>query len=87
MRSVRWINRVSIDTIRLSSDLPCRCDSAAIADTDIVNRGTFQGRATGNLEEAILVFQALLAVSLGNVQRDRLRRSQSLVSAMPLFAP
>ncbi len=29
--SVRWINRVSIDTIRLRSDLPRRFDSTSIA--------------------------------------------------------
>jgi hypothetical protein len=38
---------------------------------DIVNRGTFQCRATGYLEESVLVLE--LSISLGDVQRNGLR--------------
>ena len=38
----------------------------------IMNRSTFQSGPTRDLEKSILVLEALLSVSLGNVQRDRL---------------
>jgi hypothetical protein len=37
-----------------------------------MNRSTFQSRLTRDLKKSILVLEALLSVSLGNVQRDRL---------------
>ena len=75
-----------MDTIRFSSDLPRRFDSPSMADkADIVNRGTFERRAAGNLEEPVFVLHALLAISLGDLQRDGLRCSQPLVSEVPLI--
>jgi hypothetical protein len=52
----------------------------------IMNRGTLQSRPTGDLEESILILETLLSVPLGNIQRNRLRRTQPLVSSMAIDA-
>jgi hypothetical protein len=47
-----------------------------------VNRSAFQSRTTSDLEKSILVFQALLPITLGNVECNRLGRSQPLITSM-----
>lgn len=42
----------------------------------------FQGRTASDLEKSILVFQVLLPITLGNVEWNRLVRSQPLITGM-----
>jgi Putative transposase len=48
----------------------------------IVNCSAFQSRTTSDLEKSILVFQALLPITLGNVEWNRLGRSQPLITSV-----
>jgi len=47
---------------------------------DIMNRGTFQSRAARDLEESILVLEALLPIALLNIQRNGPGGSKPLVA-------
>jgi hypothetical protein len=51
-----------------------------------MNRSTFQRGPTRDLERSILVLEALLSVSLGNVQPDRLCSTQPLIASMSIDA-
>lgn len=47
---------------------------------DIVNRRAFQSGSASDLKGPVLVLEVLLPVSLGDVQRDRLRRPKPLIT-------
>lgn len=49
-----------------------------------MNCSTFKSRTESDFKESILVFETLLAIALGNVQWNRLRRTQPLVSSLSI---
>jgi hypothetical protein len=48
----------------------------------IVNSSVFQSRTSCEVKKPILVFQALLPITLGKIERNRLGRSQPLISSV-----
>lgn len=51
-----------------------------------MDRSTFECRAASDLEESILVLEALFTVALGDVQRNRLGPSQPLVTGRSIHS-
>lgn len=59
-----------------------------IASTQhIMNGGTFQCRATCNLKESTLVFEAFLAITFCKVQRDRVSHVRGIFAASTPMSP
>ncbi len=49
-----------------------------------MNCGTFQGRPASDFKESIFVLETLFPIAFGNIQWNRLRRTQPLVTSLTI---
>jgi hypothetical protein len=87
MVSVRWINRVSIDTIHFNSDLPRRLILHQLRRIQQAHHGSKRilGPNRVQFERSDSCLQALLAVAFGDVKRNRLSSSEPVIACWSIY--
>jgi len=73
------------DSFQISFAMAIRIILNRIANPQhVMNRRKFQGRPASDLTKTVLVLETLLSIALGDVQRNRLSRTQPLITSMSI---